>query len=135
MVVLGAEVLTIGSGDDVVRARQLARRSAVDCGFGLVDLTRIVTATSELARNTLVHGAGGTMTVELVFDGGRRGLRITFSDAGPGIADIEAAMRPGFTTGNGLGLGLGGARRLVDEFTLESVLGRGTQVVVVKWTR
>jgi serine/threonine-protein kinase RsbT len=133
MIVLGTEALTIAADDDVVRARQHTRQRAIECGFGLVDQTKLVTAASELARNTLVHGGGGTMIVEVLNDGGRRGVRLTFADSGPGIRDVEAALRPGFTTGTGLGLGLSGARKLVDQFSLDSRPGEGTHVVVVKW--
>jgi serine/threonine-protein kinase RsbT len=133
MVVVAADTLIIGSDDDVVRARQHARQRAVESGFGLVDQTKLVTAASELARNTLVHGGGGSMTVEVLHDAGRRGVRLTFSDTGPGIPDVDAALRPGFTTGNGLGLGLSGARKLVDQFSLQSRPGEGTRIVIVKW--
>ena len=134
MAVLAAGTLAIVSDDDVVRARQRSRQRAIEIGLGLVDQTKLVTAASELARNTLVHGGGGTMTLEVVGDNGRRGLRLTFADTGPGIPDLDAALRPGFTTGNGLGLGLSGSRKLVDQFSIQSEVGKGTQVVVVKWT-
>lgn len=124
----------VHSQDDVVQVRQLVRAEATALGFSLVDLTKLVTAASELARNTLVHGGGGEVRIGLVENGGRRGLRLTFSDQGPGIPDIEQALRDGFTTGGGLGLGLGGARRLVNEFQVESSPGAGTDVTVVKWT-
>ena len=133
MAVLAAGTLAIVSDDDVVRARQRSRQRAIEIGLGLVDQTKLVTAASELARNTLVHGGGGTMTLEVVGDNGRRGLRLTFADTGPGIPDLDAALRPGFTTGNGLGLGLSGSRKLVDQFSIQSEVGKGTQVVVVKW--
>jgi serine/threonine-protein kinase RsbT len=133
MTVLGTDTLTIATDDDVVRARQHTRQRAVECGFGLVDQTKLVTAASELARNTLIHGGGGTMIVDVLNEGGRRGVRLTFVDAGPGIRDVEAALRPGFTTGSGLGLGLSGARKLVDQFSLDSRPGAGTHIVVVKW--
>src|SRR5215207_6467000 len=106
--------------DDVVRIRQLCREWSIELGFSLVDQTKIVTAASELARNTKVYGGGGSMLVESLDDGGRRGLRLTFTDRGPGIADVAAALKDGFTTGTGLGLGLGGARRLMNEFTIDS---------------
>jgi serine/threonine-protein kinase RsbT len=131
--VLAEDVLPIASDDDVVRARQQTRARAIECGLRLVEQTKIVTAASELARNTLIHGLGGTMTLELLEDGHRRGLRLTFIDQGPGIADIQAALRPGFTTGAGLGLGLSGSRKLVDEFSIQSTVGQGTQVIAVKW--
>ena len=128
--------LPIRSGDDVVRVRQHVRMAAADSGLSLVDQTKVVTAASELARNTLVHGGGGTARVELVKAGnGRQGVRIGFTDDGPGIPDISNALTDGWTTGNGLGLGLSGARRLVDEFELTSQPGSGTSVVVVKWSR
>jgi serine/threonine-protein kinase RsbT len=121
------------SQDDVVLARQSVRRWAQLVGFGLVDQTKIVTAASELARNALVHGGGGQLILELLSAGHRRGLRLTFIDEGPGIPDVETAFRDGFTTGSGMGLGLGGSRRLVDEFELDSRPGAGTRVSVVKW--
>ena len=128
--------LPIRSGDDVVRIRQHVRTAAADSGLSLVDQTKVVTAASELARNALVHGGGGTARVELVKAGnGRKGVRIDFTDDGPGIPDISDALTDGWTTGNGLGLGLSGARRLVDEFELTSQPGSGTSVVVVKWSR
>ncbi len=133
MTVLGTDTLTIATDDDVVRARQHTRQRAVECGFGLVDQTKLVTAASELARNTVVHGGGGTVDIEMLVEGGRRGLRLTFRDHGPGIADVEAAMRNGFTTGGGLGLGLGGARRLSNEFDIQSRPGEGTVVRITRW--
>jgi len=105
---------------------------AVDSGLSLVDQTKVVTAASELARNTLDYGGGGTVDIE-VFNGARRGVRLVFEDQGPGIKDIEIALRDGFTTGNGLGLGLGGAKRLCSEFNIESALGKGTRVVCARW--
>ena len=128
--------LPIQSGDDVVRVRQQARVAAADCGLSLVDQTKLVTAASELARNTLVHGGGGTARIEVVKSGsGRSGVKIGFADNGPGIGDMELALTDGWSSGNGLGLGLSGARRLVDEFELTSAPGAGTTVVVVKWSR
>ena len=128
--------LPIQSGDDVVRVRQQVRVIAADSGLSLVDQTKVVTAASELARNALVHGGGGTARVEVVKSAnGRAGVRVGFSDDGPGIADIDLALTDGWTSGAGLGLGLSGARRLVDEFELSSEAGRGTTVVVVKWSR
>jgi serine/threonine-protein kinase RsbT len=128
--------LPIRSGDDVVRVRQHVRNTAADNGLSLVDQTKLVTAASELARNTLVHGGGGVARVEVVKSpAGRVGVRLDFTDEGPGIADIDLALKDGWTTGNGLGLGLGGARRLVDEFELTSAPGAGTRVVAVKWSR
>lgn len=119
--------------DDVVRARQAVRSWAVEMGFSLVDQTKLVTAASELARNTVVYGGGGTLRMEALEDGMRKGLRLEFADQGPGIPDLEKALRDGYTTGNGLGLGLGGARRLVNEFAIESQVGEGTRITVVKW--
>lgn len=119
--------------DDVVRARQAVRSWAVELGFGLVDQTKIVTAASELARNTVVYGGGGEMAMQVVERDGRRGLRLSFEDRGPGIPDLEQALRDGFTTGGGLGLGLGGARRLVNEFSVEAPPEGGTRVTVVRW--
>lgn len=128
--------LPIQSGDDVVRVRQHVRNAAADNGLSLVDQTKLVTAASELARNTLVHGGGGVARVEVVKSGnGRTGVKLCFTDSGPGIADPDLALTDGWSTGNGLGLGLSGARRLVDEFELTSSLEAGTSVVVVKWSR
>ncbi len=128
--------LAIKSGDDVVRIRQQVRARAAATGLSLVDQTKLVTAASELARNALVHGGGGMARVEMVTSAsGRAGIKVTFSDTGPGIADPDLALTDGWSTGNGLGLGLSGARRLVDEFTLTSEPGAGTTVVVAKWKR
>ena len=128
--------MPIQSGDDVVRVRQQARVAAASCGLSLVDQTKLVTAASELARNTLVHGGGGTARIEVVkSDNGRSGVRIGFADTGPGISDMELALTDGWSSKNGLGLGLSGARRLVDEFEVASEPGAGTTVVVVKWSR
>jgi serine/threonine-protein kinase RsbT len=119
--------------EDVVAVRQQVRRVAVELGFGLVDQTKLVTATSELARNTVVHGHGGTARLEELREGTRTGLRLVFEDRGPGIADVEQALRDGYSSGTGLGLGLGGSRRLVDEFRIYSEPGSGTEVTIVKW--
>ncbi len=128
--------LPIQSGDDVVRVRQQVRVVAAESGLSLVDQTKVITAASELARNALVHGGGGTARVEVITSGhGRKGVRIDFTDDGPGIADIDLALTDGWTSGEGLGLGLSGARRLVDEFELISKPAGGTSVVVVKWSR
>jgi len=116
-----------------VRARHLARDLAIACGLRLVDQTKLVTAVSELARNTLVHGGGGAMSARVIDDGGQMGVEVIFNDTGPGIPEVDAAMVDGFSTGTGLGLGLGGARRLVHEFTLNSTPGEGTTVQVVRW--
>jgi serine/threonine-protein kinase RsbT len=125
--------MPVRSDSDVVLVRQLVRAWAVEQGFGLVDQTKIVTAASELARNTLVHGGGGTARVESLNDGARRGLRLTFEDRGPGIANIELAMKDGYSTGSGLGLGLSGAKRLSTEFDLHSTAGEGTRVTITRW--
>jgi serine/threonine-protein kinase RsbT len=127
------EEMKIQSSADVVLVRQAVRQFAIEIGFGLVDQTKIVTAASELARNTLDYGGGGTVTLETLQAGGRRGLRLTFEDQGPGIPDIEMALRDGFTTGVGLGMGLGGAKRLANEFEIASVVGEGTRVCIVRW--
>jgi serine/threonine-protein kinase RsbT len=125
--------LQLSSQDDVVLARQAVRAAAIEIGLNLIDQTKIVTAASEIARNTVVYGGGGIVTVERIRDTSRAGLRLTFEDRGPGIADIESAMRDGFTTGGGLGLGLGGAKRLSSDFSIESKPGQGTKVVLVRW--
>ena len=128
--------LPIRSGDDVVRVRQQVRHIAERTGLSLVDQTKLVTAASELARNALIHGGGGIVRLEVVTSAiGRGGIRLEFADEGPGIGDIDQAMTDGWTSGGGLGLGLSGARRLVDEFELTSKPGSGTNVVVVKWSR
>ena len=130
------EELPIRTGDDVVRVRQQVRVVAAQNGLSLVDQTKLVTAASELARNALVHGGGGMARVEVVTSGaGKPGVRIDFTDDGPGIPDVEMALTDGWTSGDGLGLGLSGARRLVDEFELTSKPGRGTSVIVTKWSR
>jgi serine/threonine-protein kinase RsbT len=123
----------IGANEDVVAVRQLTRAFGQRAGFSLLEITKLVTAASELARNTLEHGGGGWAVLELLHDGGRSGVRITFEDEGPGIPDVEQALRDGYTSGGGLGLGLGGSRRLVTEFSIETRVGAGTKVVVVRW--
>lgn len=128
-----SERLEIRSSSDVVLVRHATRSFSADAGLSLVDQTKLVTAASELARNTLDHGGGGNVLVELVETDTRRGVRLTFVDQGPGIPDVAAALKDGFTTGTGLGLGLGGARRLVNEFTVESQAGQGTKVVITRW--
>ena len=127
------EALPIASDDDIVRVRQRVRDWAVQIGFSLVDQTKLVTAASELARNTLVYGQGGTLLMETVLNDSRRGLRLTFEDHGPGIADVDLALKDGYTTGSGLGLGLSGARRLSHDFQLTSRVGEGTRVVIGRW--
>lgn len=129
------ERLEVTSDQDVVRVRQLVRTVAVSAKLSLVDQTKLVTAASELARNTLVYGGGGTVEVSRVDNGRRRGIRIVFADRGPGIADLDLALTDGFTTGSGLGLGLSGARRLVDEFDIQTEVGQGTSITVIKWCR
>jgi serine/threonine-protein kinase RsbT len=133
MVVLKDETAPIRASDDVVKVRRIVRDWAVSLGFSLVDQTKIVTAASELARNVIDYGGGGDFRIEALNNDRRRGLRLTFSDEGPGIVDMEQAMKDGFTTGAGLGLGLGGAKRLVNEFLIDSKPGRGTTVIVVRW--
>lgn len=127
------ERIQIKQSDDVVRVRQLTRTFAVEIGLSLVDQTKIITASSELARNTLDYGGGGEVTVELLDVGIRRGVRLTFEDKGPGIPDIEQALKDGFTSGKGMGLGLGGAKRLCNEFTIDSKPGEGTKVSIARW--
>ena len=133
MTVVKREVLPLQTSSDIVVARQRVRQWALELRFSLVDQTKLVTAASELARNTLDHGRGGNMTMEVVNGLARSGLKLTFADTGPGIPDIDAALKDGFTTGNGMGLGLGGSRRLVNEFSIESEAGKGTKVTVVRW--
>ena len=133
MRVLKTETLTLRDQNEIVLARQAARRWAAELGLSLVDQTKIVTATSELARNTVDYGGGGTMTLELLDAETRRGLRIIFEDHGPGIADVSLALSDGYTTGNGMGLGLGGSRRLVNEFDIQSRVGEGTRISIVRW--
>jgi serine/threonine-protein kinase RsbT len=133
MSVLRTETMPIQSDGDVVQVRQKVRAWSVDLGFGLVDQTKMVTAASELARNALVHGGGGSVRLEALIDGARKGLRLTFEDRGPGIPDIELAMRDGYSTGSGLGLGLSGSKRLCSEFDVRSAAGQGTQVMIARW--
>jgi serine/threonine-protein kinase RsbT len=133
MAVLHSSVQPIQSSEDVVRVRQMARERAVSQGFSLVDQTKLVTAASELARNTLEYGGGGKVTIEVLNDGARKGVRLTFIDQGPGIENIELALKDGYTTGNGLGLGLSGAKRLSNEFELQSKPGEGTRVAITRW--
>jgi serine/threonine-protein kinase RsbT len=130
-----AERVEVSSDQDVVRVRQLVRAVAVAVKLSLVDQTKIVTAASELARNTLVYGGGGTVEVVRVENGRRGGIRIVFTDQGPGIPDLDLALTDGYTTGGGLGLGLSGARRLVDEFDIDTAVGQGTTISVTKWCR
>ena len=125
--------LPIRTTEDIVLVRQHVRKSAVELGLSLVDQTKAVTAASEIARNTLIYGKGGWATIEVVERHGRRGLRAIFEDRGPGIADVARALQDGFTTGNGLGLGLGGAKRLSNDFEIESTPGQGTRVAMTRW--
>jgi serine/threonine-protein kinase RsbT len=133
MAVAPSKGLDIATSDDVVRVRALVRDAAVELGFSIVDQTKVVTAASELARNTYTYGGGGRFRLEILTSDSRHGLRLVFEDDGPGIADIEQAFRDGFTTGSGLGMGLGGARRLVNEFQIESTPGAGTKIVATRW--
>lgn len=123
----------LGSEPDIVRARQLVRKLAQDTRFSLVDQTKLVTAASELARNTVKHGGGGYMDMQLLADGGRQGIRLHFVDEGPGITDLDQAMTDGWTSGGGLGLGLSGSRRLSNEFEIQSAPGDGTRVSITRW--
>jgi serine/threonine-protein kinase RsbT len=131
--VLNSEAIEIRSSEDVVAVRQAVRKKAVSLGFGLVDQTKVVTASSELARNTLDHGGGGTAHLEILENERRSGIRLIFEDQGPGIADIEKALTDGYTSGGGLGLGLGGSKRLSHEFEITSQPGAGTRVSIVRW--
>jgi serine/threonine-protein kinase RsbT len=133
MKTLRSEAVPIQTSADVVVARQKVREWALGLKFTLVDQTKLVTATSELARNTLNYGGGGQMTIEAVENLSKTGLKLTFQDHGPGIPDIEAALKDGFTTGSGMGLGLGGSKRLVNEFEIDSEVGKGTRVMVTRW--
>jgi serine/threonine-protein kinase RsbT len=132
MAVITTETVPVKTEPDVVNVRRRIRELAAQLGFSLVDQTKLVTAASELARNTIIHGAGGQMHVETL-NGPRTGLRLIFEDKGPGIANIELALRDGFTTGSGLGLGLGGSKRLVSEFDVQSRVGEGTKVTITRW--
>jgi serine/threonine-protein kinase RsbT len=128
------ESFPLRTDEDVLRVRQTVRIWMVEQRtFSLVEQTKMVTATSELGRNVVVHGGGGTARLELLADGGRTGMRVTFQDQGPGIANVEQALKDGFTTGDGLGLGLGGSKRLVDDFEIGSEPGKGTRVTITKW--
>lgn len=128
-----SETLPLRSDEHVVLVRQTVRQRAIELGFRLVDQTKIVTAASEIARNTIIYGGGGDCTIATLSNEVRRGLKLVFEDKGPGIADIEQAMKDGFTTGGGLGLGLSGTKRLVSEFEIQSKAGEGTRVSLVKW--
>lgn len=130
-----SSTIDISADQDVVRVRQATRTLAVHAALSLVDQTKVVTAASEIARNTLIYGGGGKAVLELLEDGHRRGVRVAFSDDGPGVSDIGLALSEGYSTGGGLGLGLSGARRLVDQFELDSAPGEGTRVTLTKWGR
>ena len=128
-----AEDLPLRTDEDVVRVRQATRQATLDAGFSLVDQTKVVTAASELARNTIIYGGGGDVRLEVVREGVRSGVKLTFVDQGPGIADVPQALRDGYTTGHGLGLGLGGARRLMGQLDISSHPGKGTTIVAIRW--
>jgi serine/threonine-protein kinase RsbT len=130
---LQTEKLMVRTSDDIVNVRQTVRKIAIDTGFNLVDQTKIITAASELARNTVIYGGGGILKIEILTNGNKSGVKLIFEDQGPGIADIELALRDGYTSGQGLGMGLGGARRLSNEFEIESKPGKGTRVAITKW--
>ena len=133
MTVLRSESMALRGNQDIVAVRQAVRAWAIAQGLGLVDQTKIVTAASELARTTVEYGGGGTVLLEAIQEGAKRGLRLTFEDQGPGIADLKLALTDGYTTGTGMGLGLSGSRRLVNEFDLWSEAGKGTRVTVTRW--
>lgn len=133
MIVLKREEQPLKNSSDVVAARQKVRQWATDLRFSLVDQTKLITAASELARNALDHGRGGNMAIETVSQNGKSGLRLVFEDQGPGIPDIDLALKDGYTTGAGMGLGLGGSKRLVNDFSIESEVGKGTKVTIVRW--
>lgn len=133
MAIQKSETLPIRTDQDVVRVRQVVRAWTVELKFTLVDQTKFVTAASELARNTVFHGGGGEVRLESLQERGRSGLRLTFTDQGPGIPDLDLALKDGYTTGNGMGLGLSGAKRLSNEFSIRSTVGEGTQVVITRW--
>ena len=135
MEVIKSESVPVRTSEDVVYVRTSVRKLAAELRFGIVDQTKIVTAASEIARNTVDYGRGGDLRMEALQNGLKSGLRLIFSDQGPGIRDIEQALKDGFTTGNGMGLGLGGTRRLMDEFNIASKLNEGTTVTITKWSR
>jgi serine/threonine-protein kinase RsbT len=133
IVAVEAETFPLVRDDHIVIVRQAVRQRAIESGFSLVDQTKVVTAASELARNTVIRGGGGRATIEVVTEGTRRGIRLIFEDEGPGIADIQQAMKDGFSTGGGLGLGLSGAKRLSNTFEICSTPGKGTRVTITRW--
>ena len=128
-----ASILDVRTSEDVVRVRQEVRNRSAAAGFSLVDQTKVVTAASEIARNTIVHGGGGKVQVEVLEAPGKRGIRLVFEDEGPGITDIKLAMQDGYSTGGGLGMGMPGSKRLSNEFYVESTPGRGTKVTLIRW--
>jgi serine/threonine-protein kinase RsbT len=130
---LQTEKLMVRTTDDIVNVRQIVRKIAIETGFNLVDQTKIITAASELARNTVIYGGGGVLKIEVLTNGSKSGVKLIFEDEGPGIADVEQALKDGYTSGQGLGMGLGGARRLSNEFEIQSQPGKGTRVAITKW--
>ena len=130
---LQTEKLMVRTTDDIVNVRQTVRKIAIGTGFNLVDQTKIITAASELARNTVIYGGGGVLKIEILTNGNKSGMKLIFEDEGPGIADVELALKDGYTSGQGLGMGLGGARRLSNEFEIQSKPGKGTRVAITKW--
>ena len=130
---LQTETLMVRTTDDIVNVRQFVRKVAIDTGFNLVDQTKIITAASELARNTVIYGGGGVLKIEILTNGSKSGVKLIFEDEGPGIPDVELALKDGYTSGQGLGMGLGGARRLSNEFEIDSKPGKGTRVAITKW--
>ena len=133
MPIASSDTLAVHTAGELVAVRQKVRQWSIDAGFSLVEQTKMVTAASELARNMVTYAGGGTLTLEMLEDGVRKGVRLTFKDCGPGIADLNQALRDGFSTGNGMGLGLGGARRLSNEFDITSRPGEGTRVTITRW--
>lgn len=133
MQILKTETIPVQTEHDIVAARQATRKLAQECAMSLVDQTKIVTACSELARNAMIYGGGGTMTWEILLDGTKKGLRLRFEDQGPGIPNVEFAMMDGWTSGKGLGMGLSGTKRLVNEFELETAPGKGTRITITRW--
>lgn len=133
MQILKSETQAVRTENDIVAVRQSVRRWSVELKCSLVDQTKVVTAASELARNLLIYGGGGEVHLEFLRDGSRNGLRVVFEDQGPGIPDVEQALKDGFTSGKGMGLGLGGAKRLVNDFDIKSAPGQGTRITIIKW--
>jgi serine/threonine-protein kinase RsbT len=133
MSVTKSDEMPVRSEQHIVLVRQAVRKMTQELGFSLVDQTKMVTAASELARNTVIYGGGGSLTWEMFVDGARKGLRLTFADTGPGIPDLSLAMKDGWTSGSGLGMGLSGAKRLVNEFDIQSEPGKGTRVMIARW--